>query len=828
MTKTHQQEDTALREALHDLAAQGVPSAEVQAAVRHKLRHTPPAPPRTRPRALRWAGAVALAGVVLIGITLLSALLSRSSGASRISLDITPTVSAAQMPMIVQNSSEIGSYVLSTTLPAAQSSVPTFQQIALPLPTLEEARRLAAQFGMQGDIFTQTYRSENMIGDVVLPAFLIIDGPRRLSVDPDFIRYDDTQVHMPSWQNQQGGNQPAILLDQQHQAALRFLQTMGFDGAHVSQPDPIGRNQMLMFSAVLSGTPAATIHTDIGIGMSVGMSGTEITVGSAWMPRMLFAATGHTDHIVDALTAYSRLVTGTHILASSGGSSATRYNPVWTPQLRAGQWAAIEGMPMVLTPLADAGNPVPQMRVEIRGTRLDLSAIMPAPTLSEPVWAAGTVRAEASGELVLHVERWERGGMPVGTGLTGTVEISGTVDGAPFALLRRPNGEAYFLANAPDDLPNGIVVGGFLRPTERRVNGFALAAWESLEQQVVPPSSVLDVAAQPAPAMTPLPEPTRAPDAASIFVTTTMVQGDAPVEAATGPAGASNAPVAAVAVQNRVWPQNNASEMVMPPIQPDGSVEALEGWLQASLVQDEQGNLKRVEAFLSSAPLTGTRWAAVLSGPLDVLRDLAQRDGTRVRVWGKALSAQPGNTAHIEVSRFERVDPTEMVQVWLGTVTTATLENQTVWIFHTSDGERYVLADSLQYSGVTIPASNANAPDTRIIMEGVLRPERWAGLRIMQNFGWSVSKDNEAALKLYRPTRPQIVQEVASSEVGFVLRAELVYFVSVSSRRVLADGTLSVPDAASLRVTPAWRFSGITSNGRTFVTFIDARTTPAQ
>ncbi len=121
----------------------------------------------------------------------------------------------------------------------------------------------------------------------------------------------------------------------------------------------------------------------------------------------------------------------------------------------------------------------------------------------------------------------------------------------------------------------------------------------------------------------------------------------------------------------------------------------------------------------------------------------------------------------------------------------------------------------------------SNAPDGKIVLEGILRPERLAGLRVMQDFEWSVSNDNEAALKLYRPTRPQIIQETASSEIGYVQRVELVYFAHALSRRVLADGTLSAPDATSLQVIPAWCFSGITSHGRTFVTIVDARATPA-
>jgi hypothetical protein len=484
-------------------------------------------------------------------------------------------------------------------------------------------------------------------------------------------------------------------------------------------------------------------------------------------------------------------------LGGNSGPAPTRYNPIWTQQFRAGQWASLEGMPEQLTPMAESGNPSPQSRVEIKGIRLDLSAITPTPTLSAPVWAAGTMRAEPDGELVLHVERWERGGMPMGTGVTGTIEISGTVDSAPFALLRRPNGEAFFLPNAPDDLPNGAVVGGFLRPTERRMNGYAVAAWEQLEQQDI--QVLAGAPVQTAIDATPLP-----------------------------PAGAASAtdnsaPVAAV---HQVWPQGGGSELAMPPLDAEGNVDALEGWLQASLVQDEAGNLKRVGAFLSSVPMTGTRWFAVLSGPLDVLSNLAMRDGTRVRIWGRALSAEAGNTAQIEVTRFERVDPAEEVRAWLGHITTATLENRTVWVLNSSDGERFVLASSVQYSGAPLPVSNA--PDGRFIVEGVLRPERWSGLRIIQDYGMGANGDNEAAFKAYRPMRPQIIQETASNEIGYVERVELVYLANPLNRRLLPNGTLSIPDALSTRVLPAWRFSGHTSAGMQFVTFVDARLSSAQ
>ena len=55
----------------------------------------------------------------------------------------------------------------------------------------------------------------------------------------------------------------------------------------------------------------------------------------------------------------------------------------------------------------------------------------------------------------------------------------------------------------------------------------------------------------------------------------------------------------------------------------------------------------------------------------------------------------------------------------------------------------------------------------------------------------------------------------------------LVYWVHPLNRRLLADGTLSLPDALATQVLPAWRFAGRTNAGRQFVIFVDARMSPA-
>lgn len=808
MKNSQEQDEAVLREALHDLAERGVPSANVQGAVRRKLREGR-APVHSRPRALRWAAVMVLAGLVLIGVTVLPAMLSQWPQTSRVMQSATPTAHAGMMPRIVQASNEIGSYVLSTTLPASPESLPAFQQVPLPLPTLEDARRIATQFNMQGEVFTQTYRNEFLPDNAKMPAFLIIDGARRLSVNQDGILYSDTRVHVPAWTYQQDERYRSISRKQQLETALAFLTNMGVEGASVMEPDPLGRDQTLMFRRVLSGTPVSSYQLGVDIDMQMGMSNTQVAVGSVWLPRLLLEPANRTDSVVDAMTAYGRLAAGTHVLGGNSGPAPTRYNPIWTQQFRAGQWASLEGLPQQLTPMAEPGNPSPQGRIELKGIRLDLSAINPTPTLSEPVWAAGNMRAEPDGELVLHVERWERGGMPMGTGMTGTIEISGTVDGAPFALLRRLDGEAFFLPNAPDDLPNGVVVGGFLRPTERRVNGFVVAAWQQLEQQDMPlPAQAIAITPEATPAEAP--QPTLAVEDIS----------------ASSAVKATALPAMRDAVSNQVLPQGSSAALEVLPVNADGSVETLEGWLQASLVQDEAGKLKRVEAFLSSVPLTGTRWFAVLSGPLDVLSNLATRDGTRVRIWGRALSAERGNTARIEVTRFERVDPAEEVRAWLGQLITVTADGQTLVVMKNNAGERFVLASSVHSpESVTMMSDMLNR---WFIVEGVLRPEQWAGMYVIQDQGMRMSRNDAAELQAYRIERPQIIQETSSNETGYVERVELVYLANLLSRRLLPDGTLSIPDALSTQVLPAWRFSGRTSAGREFVTFVDARVSPAK
>ena len=259
-------------------------------------------------------------------------------------------------------------------------------------------------------------------------------------------------------------------------------------------------------------------------------------------------------------------------------------------------------------------------------------------------------------------------------------------------------------------------------------------------------------------------------------------------------------------------PQPTAIAPNLPPYLQGQRVEGLEGYLHAYINEDEQGQIIDIKANLSVLPLDGQNWGARLSG--SALRGLAQYDDLRVRIWG-FYTHDKNDQPMINVVNFEKADPTEKVQAWLGKMVTGTVEGRNVILLQTRAGENFVLASSL-----LTPESNwqyAQEPSwgRQVVQEGVLRPETLGNYRIIQDGtrmnGLSVERMTD--LKDYQMQPHPFVSRVPRpTPSGTVELVELIYYTDVAPENVPASAT----------IRPVWRFSGHTSDDRLFEALVEA------
>ncbi len=265
-------------------------------------------------------------------------------------------------------------------------------------------------------------------------------------------------------------------------------------------------------------------------------------------------------------------------------------------------------------------------------------------------------------------------------------------------------------------------------------------------------------------------------------------------------------PVATSAPQPTVIAPNT------PPYIQGQRVAGLEGYLQAVVYQDEQGQTTRIQAGLSILPLNGNKWGINLRGTR--LQGLAQYDGLRVRIWG-IYTYDEKDQPVIDVLDFEKVDPMEKVQAWLGTLLTATLTNRTVALLQTREGERFVLASSLLAPEGAFPGSHEPPWGKQVIQEGVLRPETFGGYRIIQNgvqlAGVDIDRMTDLSNYQMQP-HPWVSVDFRSKSAGIVERVELIYYTYVAPEHT----------PVSAAIHPVWRFTGHLSDSLLFTTLVEA------
>ncbi|MFW6135845.1 MAG: LysM peptidoglycan-binding domain-containing protein [Chloroflexota bacterium] len=251
-----------------------------------------------------------------------------------------------------------------------------------------------------------------------------------------------------------------------------------------------------------------------------------------------------------------------------------------------------------------------------------------------------------------------------------------------------------------------------------------------------------------------------------------------------------------------------------------GETVEISGVLHATIYEGEES--RRVEAGL----VVDDGPQCPLSGPLDVLEDVAQLDGLHVRVRGEVTSTGQARTMGgyaIAVEAFEKVWPEEHVEGFLGHVEEETLEGETVAVFTDHETEqRYVVASSLEGEGPGRsigPYPSAGAEQYFVV--GVVQPgETFAGMPVLRIRRQHRNSQTEAATSADEiPLEiPEVIDESRAFPGPFpglegallVDRADLVYYYEPTAPypATAPGGTPLTPEPVEQIVQPVWVFYG--------------------
>jgi hypothetical protein len=264
-----------------------------------------------------------------------------------------------------------------------------------------------------------------------------------------------------------------------------------------------------------------------------------------------------------------------------------------------------------------------------------------------------------------------------------------------------------------------------------------------------------------------------------------------------------------------------------PPVSPYqiGDEVELEGWVGATIFVN--GDERRVEAWFGVGLGPDYDLNYRLSGPSDLLEELAQYDRLHLRLQARVIPDEDSLLGQgLEVIRFEKIWPEEKVQGFLGTIGMETLDGREVAVFTDKEsGQRYVLFRSLG-SDLT-PDFYDYRPDMhkQAFLTGVMRPDQtFAGLPVIEEEGIRAGGEVDAATSADQlPLEvPQVIDEsrMRLKGRGIIDRVELAYYAPPGALGQ-RPGAEAQPEFSLAQ--PVWVFHGHSEDGRaTFRAYVQA------
>jgi len=246
------------------------------------------------------------------------------------------------------------------------------------------------------------------------------------------------------------------------------------------------------------------------------------------------------------------------------------------------------------------------------------------------------------------------------------------------------------------------------------------------------------------------------------------------------------------------------------------AIDGLQGTITVTIVNQLDGTQRIDYAF--HAVDAGQYFLAKLDG--NNLEALQVYNNHPVKIWGAVDRYEKEfgmNTPVVNVERYEILYPDQHFQILRGTQHIVTIDDKTITLFTTDDGQTYAQAD--EFSGLI-----GNEGDQVLIEALVLPDENIAGYPVIQVASASMAvnpKNGEPVQMEVTADQPYIMDETQQPQLPAEITAtiesvELVYFMP-DQRYVIPN-----PNAGPLYIQPAWRFQGHYWDGSEFEILVQA------
>lgn len=687
---------------------------------------------------------------------------------------------------------------LQADLPASPAEASVYLYQPEQRATLESVRALAAQFGMDGQI----YQTPPELGGSDTTDFLVVDGNQRLHVRSD--QYFQFYTDYPRWNATIHGATPPPDAEAQID---QFLKAHGFDFPHRIWPSEM-YGDFIALPLTPDGLPVCYEYFKCA-GLRFTLDEKGILAVDGALPKYekigqygVISAEEALQKILNpALMSDPTAATG----MMEGFHSPIPPIPTWQRPRPTDQTITIFGW-LSSVPSLEGGAPL----VTLDGyTVTGNTAGVPASMDSAFVEAIGQIHDQNSVQ-TFELESWKsRDGYE--DGLLGTIERQGEQ-----VVLNTLEGETLLLPDVPSNLPlpleNAFVIG------VRQGEAFE---WKSIDlRQTLGGGGggglgfyKLNLTGTPVPFPTPEPpsRPTSGEGAAYVVQAgdTCRSIADAFSMSAEDLTALNNLPAdcSTLAIgQTLVIPGAAQSE--------PQKVEVMRGLLSITIYKKPDGSQRVEYGFVSN---TDPYPYLLLEGAnLEALQAYQNRP---VDVWGTA-NYDPNRAPILKVERYEIPFPDLQFQILRGRQKMVTLEGQPATLFTATDGQTYV-----QFApGGGVDGSTVGNEGDEVLLEALIIPgETFGGYPALRVFSASMAVNPKNGQPMEMPITADQIYAYDEAALGAsvpptatIERIELVYYMP--DPRYLT-GELS-PDQRYLQ--PAWLFVGHYSSGEEFFILVQA------
>jgi hypothetical protein len=665
-----------------------------------------------------------------------------------------------------------------SNLPTSPDRLTVYQQQLTEAVTPDNARQVAAQWGINGGIYA--IPSEGM-DDTILEA---MDGSRsmRFLNFPNQFIYEVGYVS-PDYGSALMDNGPLPPFDEQVRIATNFLEPFGIlDLPYRTMPLETERG-MVAFVPLLDGYP---LVQEIGVDRS-NIGWVDVKVNTPGQVTLVeyshheFLPMGEYP-ILSAQQAWDRFSNDVDLLNTRYAVlSPERPNTyqAWVQSYQPGQKVDLYGWVNTYQPVDTTMPPLVMLNnLPVVGAPSGMIPSNPYDVRFIHAW--GEIQGSTTDGITLNLSDWEDSSL-IEEYITGTLQ---TQEGS--LQLVTPD-RILTLVNPPTNISTGLQVGiqgVILEGVPPTIN------WKFIETGEIP----------------------------FTYGASNSCGGGGGGGGSTPDADFGGGGFASFNLDHQTTP---IATQVADPYQPGDEINAFPGTVSITR-HLYLGGKSSDEVYLYPEPPRelATGWGYSLIG--ENLSGIEQYQNLPIRVWGQVDHLENG-MIYLKVDRFEPVYPGVQIQAWDGTEQIVSLEGQDVVLFTTTTGESYVVNSSLDWGA---EGNVIGYLGDLIELEGFVKPDQQFGAYpILKDLAGSYPGDgvvDSAQISIWDHTQDP------SSNPGAVLQGnvtidtiELAYD-AINLDRCQASAAQDPNMAPWLYVQPMWIFNGHFDDGRRLIVQVQA------